>query len=129
MSHIIKCSIEDGVIAKIDYDTNHPSQPKPGKHVKAPPHGKVRLENNERAGLLTVTFADSPFESRRKSFTAEPGKNTSQEELIEAKRDPVTRGNPVFPYTISIGAVSVDPDIIIDLSAARHRPIKTRRGN
>lgn len=115
MSHIIKTYIEDGLITKIDYDTGRPSRPAPGKHVKQPPHEKLRWENCADTGTLTIKFDDSPFESGRTELAALPGKRTTLEELIEADPDPITGDNPVFPYTITLGAITVDPDIIIDL--------------
>jgi hypothetical protein len=119
MSHIIKCSIEDEMVVKIDYDTGNPSHPKPGKHVLVAPQAKLRWENDDPIGTLSIHFDDSPFESGLTDFTALPGKTTSLEQIIQPY--PATGPNPVFPYTIRIGGISEDPDILIDLGSSRPR--------
>ena len=89
---------------------------KPGVHVTVKPGDGVRWANDGgNTGNLTVTFPPGqwPFAQPQKPLTAAPGHQTDANLKVKKPwKDPKLR----FEYTIDVGGVTNDPDIIIDLN-------------
>jgi hypothetical protein len=108
--HHLKLFIEDGVIVYVHHDEDHPANDEPGKHLKLKPGKKLKFKS--RDGDLTITFKGvSPFVSGDTVVTATVGKFSKTEEIKPFTPPP---RNPPFAYRAQIGAISEDPEIIID---------------
>jgi hypothetical protein len=119
MAHTIRMFVIDGKLSYIHHNGNDPSNDEPGTHLFLPPGEKVRFVS--RDGDYSVDFdTDSPFESGTLSLSGTQDHATPFEKIRTA-----TGPNLTFKYTATVGAVTDDPDIIIDNSAAlKHLPTK-----
>ena len=138
MVHKISVFVVDGVIYKIYQDRKTPTRAKPGMHVIVHPGDTVRWHSDsQNRGMLSIHFVgDVPFAPPLPQLTAEPGKFTpkatvigatktllltkqAQEKIAAATLASGKRPHKVsvpYAYTITVGDVTTDPDIIIDMN-------------
>ena len=120
--HHLKLFIEDGVIVYIHHDEAHPANDQPGKHLKLKSGQKLKFKAH--GGALTITFKGaSPFKSHDTVINA-PADTFSKTEEIMAYTPPPR--NPPFAYTAQVGAISEDPEIIIDTDGGGGAPPKKK---
>ena len=116
MAHTVKIFIVDDALEYIHHDADHPNDDNPGKHLELLPGDRVRWKSTD--GNITIHFDDSPFESGTTDLpdpTLPPRDHTGYE-IIRSDAKPDKNGNdPAFKYTATVGGVTDDPEIIIDL--------------
>jgi hypothetical protein len=117
-SHHIKMFIVDGAIYFIHHSVNDPNDDNPAVHLHAPTKDQVRFKA-PLDGPFTIEFkAESPFTSGAgapgapisSSFT----NGVDQTSLFTLK--PIATVTKKFPYTATLGGVTIDPELIIDNS-------------
>ena len=114
-THHIKMFVVDGAIYYIQHNPSDPSNDEPGAHVRAPTKDVVRFRARDD-GAFSIEFkVESPFDSGNGRpgypIVSNDGSLTSPETL--KKIPTITRS---YPYTVTLGGLTDDPEIIIDNS-------------
>ena len=126
-NHHLKLFVVDGKLWIIHHDTGNPNDDNPGDPFSAKHGNKVRFKSQD-SGSFSIEFkAKSPFISDAGkpndpiySTTASNGVDWTDFEILK----PIQTLQEFFPYTVTIGGVPYDPQIIIDESGGGGTPVK-----
>jgi hypothetical protein len=126
-NHHVKLFIEDGEIVYIHHNPGNPSNDVPGKHVSGPTGDKVRFMAPSD-GAFTVEFkTESPFVSQ----AGQPGTPIQSMDGSPTKLETLKTIGPVkksFKYTVTLGGIVDDPEILIDNSGGTPKSPKKKSG-
>lgn len=117
-NHHVKLFIVDRKVFYIHHNIDIPSDDDPGIHARGQTTDKVRFRSRDD-GPFTIEFKnESPFISDDGS----PGSPISSKKVAKGDETDLETLKPIltvtkrFPYTVKIGGLTDDPEIIIDNS-------------
>ena len=129
-NHHLKLFVVDAAVYFIHHSVNSPSDDSPGVHMSAPTNDQVRFKA-PLDGPFTIEFkSESPFVSG----AGKPGSPISssflsgvdQTSLLALK--PIATVTKKFPYTVKVGGLTIDPELIIDNSGGGGgTPVKKKK--